>query len=166
MIYRGKRLVNWDPGRRRRWPMTKWRWKRSMASSTTFGTRWSPNADAGVTWRELAERGQGRRTTLRTRRRITVATTRPRRTGRLGSGDQPEGSACVCAGGLCPAPLVGRVIRSSKTTTSFFRHRCTRPGSRGKGPEGRVRDRVLKVTPAHDQNDYELGLRHGLEATT
>ncbi len=25
---------------------------------------------------------------------------------------------------------------------------------------------AVKVTPAHDPNDYEIGLRHGLEAPT
>ena len=39
LIFRGKRLVNWDPPLERHWPTMKWRWKRSRGTCTTCAIR-------------------------------------------------------------------------------------------------------------------------------
>jgi valyl-tRNA synthetase len=128
LIYRGKRLVNWDT-----------HLQTAVADDEVYhekvkGHLWH------VRYPVKGERG----------RFVTVATTRPETmlgdTAVAVHPDDPRYKDLV--GRTVVLPLLGReipVIADGKLVDPTFGSGC------------------VKVTPAHDPNDYETGLRHGLE---
>jgi valyl-tRNA synthetase len=140
LIYRGKRLVNWDP-----------------VSQTAL-------ADDEVEMEELdghfwylrypLEDGSGH---------VTVATTRPETMlGDTGVAINPrDPRAAALRGKRLRLPIVGRVIPIVEDDYVVM------PVSLGgdpADPKAQFASGFLKVTPAHDANDWEIGLRHGLAA--
>src|SRR5262245_49029170 len=136
LIYRGKRLVNWDP-----------------ATQTAL-------ADDEVEMEEVdghfyylkypLEDGSGT---------VTVATTRPETMlGDTAVGVNPKDPrAAVLRGKKVRLPIVNRIISIVEDDYVVM------PDPNSDDPKAKYATGFLKVTPAHDQNDYELGKRHKLE---
>ena len=125
LIYRGKRLVNWDP----------------VLKSAVSDLEVESEEEDGSLWhiRYPLEDGSGD---------LVVATTRPETMlGDVAVMVHPEDERYVCfVGKRVTLPLCGRtipVIADDYVDRTF-----------GTG--------VVKVTPAHDVNDYAVGQRHGL----
>ena len=140
LIYRGKRLVNWDP-----------------ATQTAL-------ADDEVEMEEVdghfyylrypLEDGSGH---------VTVATTRPETMlGDTAVGVNPrDPRAAALRGKKVRLPIVGRVIPIIEDDYVVM------PVELGGDPadaKAQFASGFLKVTPAHDPNDWDLGIRHGLAA--
>jgi valyl-tRNA synthetase len=129
LIYRGKRLVSWDP----------------ILKSAVSDLEVESEEEDGFLWHiryPLAD-GSGS---------LVVATTRPETMlGDTAVMVHPEDERYAAfVGQQVRLPITGRlvpVIADDHVDKAF-----------GTG--------VVKVTPAHDQNDYQVGLRHGLEMLT
>ena len=127
LIYRGKRLVNWDP---------------------TLGTAVSDlevenEEEQGTIWEIRYPGAAGGRD-------VVVATTRPETMlGDVAVAVNPDDERYASlVGGAVVLPLTGRtipVIADAYVDKAF-----------GTG--------CVKITPAHDFNDWQLGERHGLDA--
>ncbi|MGG5142477.1 valine--tRNA ligase [Alcaligenes ammonioxydans] len=129
LIYRGKRLVNWDP----------------VLGTAVSDLEVVSEEEDGHLWeiRYPLTTSQGELTHL------TVATTRPETMlGDVALMVHPEDERYIgLIGQTVTLPLVGRsipIIADDYVDPAF-----------GTG--------VVKVTPAHDFNDYAVGQRHGLE---
>ncbi len=135
LIYRGKRLVNWDP-----------------ATRTALSDDEVENEEvAGHMWYldyPLAD-GSGH---------VTVATTRPETMlGDTAVAVNPnDPRAEVLLGRAVVLPIVGREIPIVLDDYVVMSDPES-PDTKAQYASG-----FLKVTPAHDPNDWEIGLRHGL----
>lgn len=168
LIYRGKRLVNWDPVTQTaladdevemqevdghfyylRYPLVK-----EIEGDPTIP----------VTWGELAARGypDAENHPDDEQAWITVATTRPETyMGDTGVAVNPKDPRAPGVRGMhVMLPIVGRVIPIIEDDYVVL------PVKYG-GEEGDAKAEMstgfLKVTPAHDPNDYMIGQRHDLE---
>ncbi len=170
LIYRGKRLVNWDCVL-----------QTAVADDETYDeevdghfyylryplVHAKPGEDAmPVTWDELARRGypgangqQGEEQAW-----ITVATTRPETyLGDTAVAINPHDPRAKSLRGLsCELPLVGRVIPVIEDSYVVLPERYARDDEEKNDPKAKMATGFLKVTPAHDPNDYEIGKRHSL----
>jgi valyl-tRNA synthetase len=140
LVYRGKRLVNWDPATRT-----------ALADDEV-----EMETVAGHMWylRYPLEDGSGH---------VTVATTRPETMlGDTAVAVNPKDPrAAGLRGKTLRLPIVGRVIPIVEDDYVVM------PASLGgdpSDPKAAIATGFLKVTPAHDPNDWEIGRRHGLEA--
>jgi len=145
LIYRGKRLVNWDPVTQTaladdevdmkevqgnfyylRYPLTE-------PFTDDNGTEWT---------------------------HVTVATTRPETylgdTAVAMNKRDPRAAALV--GKTVTLPLVGRVIPVIED--DYVVLAAEDPDAPGVDVKAKYATGFLKVTPAHDPNDWEIGLRH------
>ncbi len=135
LIYRGKRLVNWDPVTRTALADDE------VEMEEVEGHMWYLNYP-------LAD-GSGH---------VTVATTRPETmlgdTGVAVNPEDPNHKHLI--GSSVVLPIVGRTIPIVGDDHVVIAD-----------PEGDAKARYasgfLKVTPAHDPNDWDIGLRHGLD---
>jgi valyl-tRNA synthetase len=126
LIYRGKRLVNWDP----------------VLQTAVSDLEVESREEDGRLWHiryPLADR----------RGHLTVATTRPETMlGDVAVAVHPEDTRYAdLVGARVMLPLTGRtipVVADAYVDPQF-----------GTG--------CVKITPAHDFNDYQVGIRHGLE---
>ena len=158
LIYRGKRLVNWDP-----------------ATQTAL-------ADDEVEMEEVdghfyylkypvvggeSEVGSGKSEgdesdtsdfRLPTSDFIVVATTRPETMlGDTAVAINPrDPRAASLRGKFVKLPIVGRVIPIVEDDYVVL------PDAASDDPKAKYATGLLKVTPAHDPNDWEIGQRHGL----
>jgi len=138
LIERGRRLVNWDPGTR------------------------TALADDEVEMREVDGRMWYLRYPLEDGGgHVTVATTRPETMfGDTAVAVHPHDPlAAGLRGKRVRLPIVDRLIPIVEDDY------VVRPVSRGgdpSDPKAAMATGFLKVTPAHDPNDWEIGLRHGL----
>jgi len=169
LIYRGKRLVNWDPLTQTaladdevvmeeiegafyylRYPVV-----RSGAGSAK-----------PVTWSELAQRGYpgAEQHPGEQQAWVTVATTRPETyLGDTAVAVNPDDPRWASLEGLHVClPLVGRIIPI--IADSYVVMPAKDPAADGVDPKAKFATGFLKVTPAHDPNDYEIGQRHNLAA--
>ena len=140
LIYRGKRLVNWDP----------------VSQTALADDEVEMEEVDGHFWylRYPLEDGSGH---------ITVATTRPETMlGDTGVAINPKDPrASALRGKRVRLPIVGRVIPIVEDDYVVM------PVSLGgdpADPKAQFASGFLKVTPAHDANDWEIGVRHGLAA--
>ena len=137
LIYRGKRLVNWDP-----------------ATGTALADDEVEMEDVhGHMWylRYPLEDGSGH---------VTVATTRPETMfGDTAVAVNPQDPrAEELRGKNIVLPIVGRVIPIIEDAYVVLAN----PDS--EDTKARMSSGFLKVTPAHDPNDWAIGLRHDLSA--
>lgn len=179
LIYRGKRLVNWDPVLQTavaddecydeeldsafyylRYPLVHKMEGRS--NHGVPGTGVQP-----VTWNELASRGYpgadehpGEQQAW-----VTVATTRPETyLGDTAVAVNPKDRRAKALRGLSvELPIVGRVIPIIEDEYVVLPAHIWDDPEEAKGdPKAQFATGFLKVTPAHDPNDYELGVKHKL----
>ncbi len=143
LIYRGKRLVNWDPATQT--VLADDEVEHEMVQGHFWYMRYP-----------LAEpvEAAGERIT-----HVTVATTRPETM--LGDSavavnpSDPRAKALV--GKKVRLPLVGRLIPIVADELVVL------PDPESDDEKARFSTGFLKVTPAHDLNDWQIGLRHDLE---
>ena len=137
LIYRGKRLVNWDP----------------VTGTALADDEVEMEEVQGHMWylRYPLEDGSGH---------VTVATTRPETmfgdTAVAVNPDDPR--AAELRGKNVVLPIVGRVIPIVEDSYVVM------ADPEGTDPKAQFATGFLKVTPAHDPNDWEIGLRHELPA--
>ena len=136
LIYRGKRLVNWDP-----------------ATGTALADDEVEMEDIeGHMWylRYPLADGSGH---------VTVATTRPETMlGDTAVAINPnDPRAADLAGKMVRLPIVGREIPIIEDAYVVL------PDPESSDAKARMSSGSLKVTPAHDPNDWEIGLRHDLD---
>ncbi len=144
LIYRGQRLVNWDPVLKTAISDLE------VESVEEDGFLWSiryPLAD-GASYEHIEHDADGHETLRETRDYLVVATTRPETLlGDTAAMVHPEDARYAhLVGQSVVLPLTGRrvpIIADDYVDRAF-----------GTG--------VVKVTPAHDFNDYQVGVRHGL----
>ncbi|HYF13602.1 MAG TPA: valine--tRNA ligase [Phycisphaerales bacterium] len=170
LIYRGKRLVNWDPAL-----------QTAVADDECYDEeiegafyylrypvvrKHGGEDPALVTWDELArlgypgagdEHGDARAW-------VTVATTRPETyLGDTAVAINPHDPRAQALRGLSvELPLVGRIIPIIEDPYVVLPERYARTEEEKNDPKASMATGFLKVTPAHDPNDYEIGQRHNL----
>ncbi|MGH8053034.1 MAG: valine--tRNA ligase [Stenotrophomonas sp.] len=144
LIYRGQRLVNWDPVLKTAISDLE------VESVEEDGFMWSIAyaLEDGASYEHVEVDADGNETLRETRHYLVVATTRPETLlGDTAVMVHPEDSRYAhLIGKRVTLPLTGRsvpVIGDDYVDKAF-----------GTG--------VVKVTPAHDFNDYQVGVRHGL----
>ena len=124
LIYRGKRLVNWDP----------------VLGTAVSDLEVDAEEEDGKIW-ELRYPGEGFS--------LTVATTRPETMlGDVAVAVNPKDERY--------AHLVGKTVRLPLTERSI-------PVIADEYVDPAFGTGCVKITPAHDFNDYQVGRRHGLE---
>ncbi len=140
LIERGKRIVNWDP----------------VSQTALADDEVEMEEIDGFFWylRYPLEDGSGF---------VTVATTRPETMlGDTAVGINPrDPRAAALRGKRVRLPIVGRVIPIVEDDYVVM------PAAMGGDPsdaKAQFATGFLKVTPAHDANDWEIGRRHALEA--
>jgi len=144
LIYRGQRLVNWDPVLKTAISDLE------VASEEENGHMWSiryPLAD-GATYEHVEVDADGVETLREVRDYLVVATTRPETMlGDTAAMVHPEDPRYLALHDkFVVLPLTGRRI---PVITDDYVDRAFGTG-------------VVKVTPAHDFNDYAVGKRHAL----
>ncbi|MDV0438976.1 valine--tRNA ligase [Xanthomonas sacchari] len=144
LIYRGQRLVNWDPVLKTAISDLE------VENVEEDGFLWSIayKLDDGASYEHVEHDADGNETLRETRDYLVVATTRPETLlGDTAVMVHPEDARYAhLIGKTVTLPLTGRrvpVIGDDYVDRAF-----------GTG--------VVKVTPAHDFNDYQVGVRHGL----
>ena len=144
LIYRGQRLVNWDPVLKTAISDLE------VENVEEDGFLWSIRyaLDDGASYEHVEVDADGNETLRETRHYLVVATTRPETLlGDTAVMVHPEDERYAhLIGKTVTLPLTGRrvpVIGDAYVDRAF-----------GTG--------VVKVTPAHDFNDYQVGLRHDL----
>ncbi len=144
LIYKDKRLVNWDP------KLLTAISDLEVVQTEVKGNLWHfryPLAD-GVTYQfPIAFDDEGKPTEFETRDYIVVATTRPETMlGDTAVAVHPTDERYkAIVGKMVKLPLVGRLIPIVADEYS--------DPEKGTG--------AVKITPAHDFNDFEVGKRHG-----
>jgi len=186
LIYRGKRLVNWDPVLQTavaddecfdeeidgqfyylRYPLVH-RHGAVTSRELARGQK-GPEAPTPVTWSELRARGwpaaEDAEHADDKQAWVTVATTRPETyLGDTAVAVNPRDPRAKALRGLdVELPMIGRVIPVIEDDYVVL------PAAMQEDPEEAAKDQkakfatgFLKVTPAHDQNDFEIGVRHEL----
>jgi valyl-tRNA synthetase len=144
LIYRGQRLVNWDPVLKTAISDLE------VVSAEEDGFMWSIAyaLEDGASYEHVEVDADGNETLRETRNCLVVATTRPETLlGDTAVMVHPEDSRYAhLIGKSVTLPITGRsvpVIGDDYVDKAF-----------GTG--------VVKVTPAHDFNDYQVGVRHDL----
>jgi len=188
LIYRGKRLVNWDPALQTavaddecfdeeiegafyylRYPLVHANPPGNSASrlekARTSHSESGGTQDAQpVTWDELVSRGYpgAEQHPGDEEAWITVATTRPETyLGDTAVAINPhDPRAKALRGMFVELPLVGRVIPIVEDSYVVLPEAYARSDEEREDPKAKMATGFLKVTPAHDPNDYELGRRH------
>ena len=140
LIERGKRIVNWDP----------------VSQTALADDEVEMEEVDGFFWylQYPLEDGSGH---------VTVATTRPETMlGDTAVGINPrDPRAAALRGKHVRLPIVGRLIPIVEDDYVVMPASMTGDLS---DPKAQFATGFLKVTPAHDPNDFEIGRRHALEA--
>ncbi len=167
LIYRGKRLVNWDPVL-----------QTAVADDECFDQeidgafyylRYPLVRDKsdgkGVTWGELAKLGYPVahiKGAASERAWVTVATTRPETyLGDTAVAVSPKDSRAAALKDLCvELPIIKRVVPILVDSYVVLPESLATSEEEKNDPKAKFATGFLKVTPAHDENDYQLYQRH------
>ncbi len=169
LIYRGKRIVNWDPVTQT--ALADDEVEMEDVEGKFYYLRYpvvhppqnpdDPKDVQEVTWSELSARGYPGADRLGAEdvAHVTVATTRPETyLGDTAVAVNPrDPRAGALRGLMVQLPLLGRVIPIVEDEYVVM------ADAESGDPKAKYATGFLKVTPAHDPNDYEIGQRHGLE---
>jgi len=169
LIYRGKRLVNWDPVTQT--ALADDEVEMEEVDGFFYYLRYplvhppAPGEDAQpVTWSELAVRGYpgAGDHPPDAEAWVTVATTRPETyLGDTAVAVNPQDPRAKALRGLMvELPIVGRLIPIIED--DYVVMPAADPDAEGVDPKAKYATGFLKVTPAHDENDYLIGQRHNL----
>src|SRR4051794_5474277 len=141
LIYRGKRLVNWDP-----------------ATQTALADDEVETEEIDGFFYYLQYPLDGEPAPAGGRNYVTVATTRPETMlGDTAVAINPrDPRAAALRGRKVRLPIVNRIIPIIEDDYVVL------PDPSSDDPKARFATGFLKVTPAHDPNDYDLGIRHNL----
>jgi valyl-tRNA synthetase len=187
LIYRGKRLVNWDPVLQTavaddetedvevdgqmyylRYPLVHPHG--AVTQRELSRGKSAPEAPVPVTWSELRSRGwsaiEDAEHADEKQAWVTVATTRPETyLGDTAVAVNPKDPRAKPLRGLCvELPLVGRVIPIIEDDYVVLPAAMQEdPEAAKSDPKAAIATGFLKVTPAHDANDYAIGQRHNLK---
>jgi valyl-tRNA synthetase len=172
LIYRGKRLVNWDPVLQT--AVADDECYDAEIDGNFYYLRYPLAKDSGgspVTWNDLVSRGfpEGELPAECDRTAaayLTVATTRPETyLGDTAVAISPKDPRAKAMKGLfAKLPLVGRVIPIVEDSYVVLPERFATSEEEKNDPKAKMATGFLKVTPAHDPNDWEIGQRHKLAA--
>ncbi|RMH11138.1 MAG: hypothetical protein D6695_09795, partial [Planctomycetota bacterium] len=186
LIERGKRLVNWDPVTQT--ALADDEVESKEIEGAFYYMRYplvhpGENSDdpmdaQEVTWSELAARGYPGAESMPDEdvAWVTVATTRPETyLGDTAVAVNPKDPRARSLSGLkVQLPIVGRIIPIIEDEYVVLPARypweteeqaeMRRDDDGPIDPKAEFATGFLKVTPAHDPNDWEIGRRHGLEA--
>ena len=177
LIYRGKRLVNWDPELKTavaddetdeqeidtafyymRYPLVRAPEMVKLAKGQIAKSEVVP-----VTWGDLARRGfaGAEQHPANEQAWVTVATTRPETyLGDVAVGMNPHDPRLKALDGMCvQLPLVGRILPIVADDYVVLPKTMARSEEEANDPKAEYATGFLKVTPAHDQNDYDLYFR-------
>jgi valyl-tRNA synthetase len=154
LIYRGKRLVNWDPATQT--VLADDEVEHQTVQDHFWYLRYPLAEPVAVPAGAADARGTGEAVIDH----VTVATTRPETmlgdTAVAVNPRDPRAGALV--GRHVRLPLVGRIIPIVADETVVL------PNRDSDDEKARFSTGFLKVTPAHDPVDWEIGQRHGLDA--
>ena len=143
LIYRGKRLVNWDPATQTVLADDE------VEHETVHGHFWYLRYPLTEPIEAAGQRID----------HVTVATTRPETmlgdTAVAINPTDPRAEALI--GKTVRLPIVGRLIPIIADELVVL------PDPESEDEKARFSTGFLKVTPAHDPNDWEIGQRHGLD---
>ncbi|MEM9065715.1 MAG: valine--tRNA ligase [Planctomycetota bacterium] len=164
LIYRGKRLVNWDPVTQT--ALADDEVEMEEVQEIFAYMRYPLVGEDGtttITWADLSDRGypDAGDQPQADRAFITVATTRPETyLGDVAVAINPTDPRAESLKGLrCKLPLVGRIIPIIEDDYVVL------PDPESSDGKAKMATGFLKVTPAHDPNDYDLGHRHAEDIT-
>jgi len=163
LIYRGKRLVNWDPAL-----------QTAVADDECFEEEVQTSfwylryplvaGEKDVTWGELAARGYPGAAEHKASEPawVTVATTRPETyLADTAVALNPNDPRLPSLKGLSVRlPLVGRVIPIIGDSYVVLPEHLARTEEEKNDPKAKYATGFLKVTPGHDENDYQVYQRH------
>ncbi len=168
LIYRGKRLVNWDPVTQT--ALADDEVEMEEVDGHFFYLRYplvqthDDDPTVPVTWGELATRGhpEAAHHPEDEQAWVTVATTRPETyIGDTAVAVNPGDPRAASVRGLhVMLPIVGRIVPIIEDDYVVL---PVRYGGEPGDAKAEMSTGFLKVTPAHDPNDYLIGQRHGLE---
>ncbi len=168
LIYRGKRLVNWDPITQT--ALADDEVEMEEVEGHFYYLRYPLVQDnpedptIPVTWEQLATRGypDAENHPDDEQAWITVATTRPETyMGDTAVAINPKDPRAAAVRGFkVMLPLVGRIIPIIEDDYVVL---PVQYGGEEGDPKAEMSTGFLKVTPAHDQNDWMIGQRHNLE---
>ncbi|MFI4855749.1 MAG: valine--tRNA ligase [Phycisphaerales bacterium JB065] len=171
LIYRGKRLVNWDPVTQTALSDDEVEMEEVAGNFYYLHYPLVDENGAYITVDALRDRGYPAEhlpepVSLDGTDNIaciTVATTRPETYfGDTGVAINPKDPRAAALRGLkVKLPLVGRIIPIVEDDYVVMPDFIT--GEDSGDPKAQMATGFLKVTPAHDPNDWEIGQRHGLE---
>ncbi|MBU6412590.1 MAG: valine--tRNA ligase [Planctomycetes bacterium] len=151
LIYRGKRLVNWDP---------------ALQTAVADDECYDEEVDAHFYYLDYPLTESVKLPDGTTIDRITVATTRPETylgdTGVAMNPRDPRAAALV--GKKVRLPLINREIPIVADDYVVLPESMATTEEEKNDPKAKFATGFLKVTPAHDPNDYEIGKRHNLAA--
>jgi valyl-tRNA synthetase len=171
LIYRGKRLVNWDPALQtavaddecfdEEVQTSFWYLRYPLVHNTPNG----PGSDARpVTWDELASKGYLGAAEMPGDQPawLTVATTRPETyLADTAVAVNPHDPRAKSLRGLfVELPLVGRILPIVEDAYVVLPESLARDDEEKNDPKAKFATGFLKVTPGHDENDYQLYQRH------
>ena len=143
LIYRGKRLVNWDPATQT--VLADDEVEHELVQGHFWYLRYPLVGTVEMEGRQIEY--------------VTVATTRPETMlGDTAVAMNPaDARAKYLAGKKVRLPIVGRII------AIIADEHVVLPNPESEDEKARFSTGFLKVTPAHDPDDWEIGQRHGLE---
>jgi len=151
LIYRGKRLVNWDS---------------ALQTAVADDECYDEEVDAAFYYLRYPLTAPATLADGTVIEHVTVATTRPETylgdTAVAMSPKDPRAKSLV--GLKVVLPLVGRVIPIIEDSYVVLPEAMATSEEEKNDPKAKFATGFLKVTPAHDQNDAEIGRRHELDA--